>query len=71
MPLTPGPALPSNATPFRVLFGRNVRKQIDTMTPLDGSEFRGELDTFATNQHQALVEVKAVQEKRRADKVRA
>ena len=67
--MTPDPVLPSNATAFRVLFGCDAREQIDKMTlSLDGSEFRGGLDSFVADKHQAFVEVKAVMEKRRNDK---
>ena len=66
--MTHDPALPSNTTPFRVLFSRDARTQIDKMTlSLDGSEFRGGLDSFVAEKHQAFMEVKAVLEKRRND----
>ena len=66
--VTPDPALPSNATYFRVLFDRDTRTQIDKMTlSLDGSDFRGGLDSFVADKYQAFVEVKAVLEKHRND----
>ena len=66
--MTPDPALPSNATPFRVVFGRDARTQVDTISlSLDGSEFRGGLDSFVAGKHRAIAEVKAVLEKRRTN----
>ena len=70
--MTPDPALPSNATPFRALFGRNGHTKIDNMTlSLDGSEFRGGLDSFMADKQHDFVELKAVLEKRRTDKDKA
>ena len=70
--MTPDSALPSNAAPFRVLFGRDAGTQIDTITlSQNRSKLRGELDSFVADKHQAIVEVKAVLEKRRSDKDKA
>ena len=63
--VTPDPALPANMTPFRVLFGRDARTQIDAMTlSIDGAEFRGGLDSVVADRHQAFVEVRNVLVKR-------
>lgn len=52
-------------TPFRILFGRDARTQIDTITlSIDGAEFRGGLDSFEADKHQAFVEVREVLDKR-------
>ena len=65
----PDPTLPSNATPFRALFGRHAHTPVDKMTfSLDGSEVRGGLDSFVADKDQAFVGAKAVLEKRRTDK---
>ena len=66
--VTPDPALLSNATTFCVSFGRDSRTKIDKMTlSLDGSEFRGEPDSFVADKHQAVVELKVILEKRRTN----
>ena len=50
--VTPDPALPSNATPFRVFVGRDARTQMDKMTfSLNGSEFRGGLGSVVADKH--------------------
>ena len=66
--VTPDPTLPFNATPFRAFFGRHAHTPVDMTFSLDGSGFRGGLDNFVADKHQAFVEAKAVLEKRRTDK---
>ena len=68
---TPDPTLPGNPTPFRLLFGRAPRTQLDTITRnVDGREFRGGLDGFIADRHQSFVEVRNALKQRQADKDR-
>ena len=50
-PTTPDPSLPNSATPFRLLFGRDARTQIDAVSPdLDETELVGTgLHTYISN----------------------
>ena len=52
--VTPDPSQPSSPTPFRLLFGRDTRIQLDSITPVvDGVEYQGGLDAFVADQQQA------------------
>ena len=57
---TPPPRLPCSPTPFGLLFGRDVRSQIDEVTPeLDSSDFllHGGLHSFVADSREAWREV--------------
>ena len=61
---TPDPSLPANMTPFRIFSSRDAITQLDAMTlSIDGAEFRGGLDSFVTDKHQAFVEVRDMLDK--------
>ena len=62
---TPLPRIPDSPTPFTLLFGLDVRSQIDAVTPkLDGSDFlqHGGLHNFVAGHKEAWREVTKVQD---------
>ena len=62
---TPLPRLPGSPTPFKLLFGRDVRSQIDAVTPeLDGSDFlqHGGIHNFVADRKEAWREVAKVRD---------
>ncbi|CAM9983111.1 unnamed protein product, partial [Choristocarpus tenellus] len=62
---TPDPSDPLNPTPFRVLFGRDPRTQLDAVIPkLDGDVEVGGLDSFIEQRRQNFREVRKVLERR-------
>lgn len=66
---TPDPHLPLGATPFRVLFGRDIRPNLDALTPKsDGDDFRTGLDSFLAEKQQTSMELRGVLKKRQYDK---
>jgi len=67
--VTPDPSLPSSPTPFRLLFGRDARTQLDSITPVvDGVEYKGGLDAFVADKQQAFREVRKALEERKTMK---
>ena len=70
--VTSDPSLPSSPTPFRLLFGRDARTQLDSIVPVvDGVEYQGGLHAFVADQQQAFREVHEALEKRQAAKDRS
>ena len=66
---TPDPCLPSGGTPFRILFGRDARTNLDALTPtLDGDGFRTGLDNFVAEKQQTFLELRGILKKRQEDK---
>ena len=51
---TPYPNVPDKATPFRLLFGRDSRTQVDAATPTLDGENLGGLHTFIADRREAL-----------------
>ena len=66
---TPDPGLPLGGTPFKILFGRDARTNLDALTlALDGDNFRTGLDNFVAERHQTFMELRAALKKRQEDK---
>ena len=65
----PRPSFISNPTPFRLLFARDARTQLDAITPvIDGVECKGGLDACVSDKRQAFREVCKALGKRQAAK---
>ena len=68
---TPNPRLPSSGTPFRILFGRDARSNLDALTPtLDGDTFRTGLDNFMAEKQQTFLEVRGILKRMQEEKKR-
>ena len=68
---TPDPRLPSGGTPFRILFGRDARTNLDALTPvLDDDSFRSGLDNFVAERQQTFRELRGILERRQEEKNR-
>ena len=66
---TPDPRLPSGGTPFRILFGRDARSNLDALTPaLDGKAFRTGLDNFVAENQQSFLELRGILKRRQEEK---
>ena len=61
----PDASLPSNMSPFELLFGRPPRTSLDTLVPLSGeAENTRGLDNFVEQRRQNMLEVRQVMERR-------
>ena len=68
----PDPSLPTNMTPFEILFGRSPRTSLDTLVPqVEDTDLTGGLDNFVEARRQNLRDVAIILEKRHADKMAA
>ena len=58
---SPGVNLPGNPTPFRRIFRRDARTQLDATHPeIDGGDFRGGMNSYVADKSQAYKEVRDV-----------
>ena len=63
--IRPDPSLPGNVTPFKLLFNREPRTPLDTITRnVDGVEFRGGFDGYVADKYQSFIEVQEALRKR-------
>ena len=68
----PDLSLPSNMTPFELLFGRPPRTSLDSLVPLDNEpDPAGDLDNFVERRKQNMREVRLALEKRHSAQVAA
>lgn len=69
--IRPDPSLPGNATPFKLLFNREPRTPLDTITRnVDGVEFRGGFDGYVADKHQSFLEVQEALKKRQEERTK-
>ena len=62
---TPDPRLPSGGTPFRILFGRDSRSNLDALTPaMDGDPFCTALDASVAGKQPTFLEPQGILKRR-------
>ena len=65
---TPDLCIPSGGTPFRILFGRDARTNLDALTPvLDGHSFFTGLNNFVAEKQQTFRELGGILERRKEE----